>query len=93
MLLFSLEEIVKSGLDYTWPIATQRRKRTMPENQLNSANHVVSVFAGNIQCEFAMVAYNDILFHISCSLCLVFRLCSSVIVFLYQLRSYKTCLS
>ena len=30
----------------------------MSQNQLNNANHVVSVFAGNTQCEFAMVAYN-----------------------------------
>ena len=53
-------------VNYTWPIATQRQKRTMPQNQLNSANHVVSIFAGNI-CEFAMVAYNEILFYISYS--------------------------
>ena len=37
----------------------------MPQNQLNSTNHVVSVFAGIIQCQFAMVAYNEILFYIS----------------------------
>ena len=53
----------------------------MPKNQLNSANHVVSVFAENIQCEFSMVAYNEILFYILYSLCLTFRLCCSMIAF------------
>ena len=46
-------------VNYALPISTQRHKRTMPQNQLNSANHVVSQFTGNIQCEFAMVAYSD----------------------------------
>ena len=45
----------------------------MPQNQLNSANYVVSVFAGNIQCEFAMVTYWEILFYISYSLRLAFE--------------------
>ena len=57
--------------NYTWPIATQRQKRTMPQNQLSSANHMVSVFSGNIQCEsvFAMVAYMkfSFIFHIHCT--------------------------
>ena len=61
----------------------------MPQNQRNSANHVVSVFAGNTQCEFAMVAYNEILFHISYSLCLAFRLCSSMVVFYTSLEVIK----
>ena len=68
---------------------TQRQKRTMPQNQLNSANHVVSVFAGIIQCEFAMVAYNEILFYISYSLCLSFRLCSSLVIFYTSLEVIK----
>ena len=52
----------REDVNYTWPIATQRQKRTMSQNQLSSANHVVSEFSGNIQCEFvfAMVAYNEI---------------------------------
>ena len=75
-------------VNYTWPIATQRQKRTMPQNQLNSANHVVSVFAENI-CELAMVAYNEILFYISYSQCLTFRLCSSMIVFYTSLEVIK----
>ena len=55
---------------------TQRQKRTMPQNQLNSANHVVSVFAGIIQCEFAMVAYNEFyfIFHIHCAYLFVYTL-------------------
>ena len=53
---------VEKDVNYTWPIATQRHALTMPQNQLNSVNHVVSVFAGNNQCKFAMVAYNEILF-------------------------------
>ena len=67
----------REDVNYTWPIATQRQKRTMLQNQLSSANHVVLVFSGNIQCEFvfAMVAYNEILFYISYSLYLAFRLC------------------
>ena len=65
------------------------RKGQCPQNQLNSANHVVSVFSGNIQCKFAMVAYNEILFYISYSLCLAFRLCSSIIVFYINLEVIK----
>ena len=76
-------------VNYTWPIAAQRKKRTMPKNHMNSANHVVSVFAGNTQCEFAMVPYNEILFYISYSLCLAFRLCSSMIVFYTSLQVIK----
>ena len=76
-------------VNYTWPIATQRQKKTVPQYQLNSANHVVSVFAGNIQCEFAMVAYNKIVFYISYSLCLAVRLCSSMIVFYSSLEVIK----
>ena len=82
-------------VNYTWPVTTQRQKRSMPQNQLNSANHVFWVFAGNIQCELAMVGYNEILFYISYLLCLAFRLCSSMIVFysipivLYRLEVIK----
>ena len=61
----------------------------MPQNQLNSANHVVSVFARNTQCEFATVAYNEILFYVSYSLCLAFCLCSSMIVFYTSLEVIK----
>ena len=61
----------------------------MPQNHLNNADHVVSVFAGSIQCEFAMVADNEILFYISYSLCLAFRLCSSMIVFYTSLKVIK----
>ena len=52
----------REDVNYTWPIATQIQKRTMSQNQLSSASHVVSEFLGNIQCEFvfAMVAYNEI---------------------------------
>ena len=53
---------LEKDVNYTWPIATQRHTWTMPQNQLNSVSHVVSVFAGNNQCKFAMVAYNEILF-------------------------------
>ena len=56
---------------------------TMPKNQLNSANHVVSVSAGNTQCEFAMVVYYEMLFYISYSFGLAFRLCSSMIILFY----------
>ena len=59
------------------------------QNQLNSANHVVSVFAGNIQWEFSMVAFNEILFYISYSLRLAFRLCSSMILFYTSLAVIK----
>ena len=76
-------------VNYTQPIATQRQKRTMPQNQLNSANHVVPAFFGNIQCEFAMFAYNEVLFYVSYSLCLAFRLCSSMIVFYTSLEIIK----
>ena len=34
----------REDVNYTWPISTQRQKRKMPQNQMNSANHVVSVF-------------------------------------------------
>ena len=61
----------------------------MPQNQLNSANNVVSVFAGNIQFELAVVAYNEILFYISYSLRLAFRLCSSMIGFYTSLEVIK----
>ena len=61
----------------------------MPRNQINSLNRLVSVFAGNIQCKFSMFAYNEILFYISCLLCLVFRLCSSVIAFCTSLEVIK----
>ena len=61
----------------------------MAQNQLNSANHVVPVFAGNIQCECAMVAYKEILFYILHSLCLFFRLCSSMIIFYTSLEVIK----
>ena len=61
----------------------------MPQIQLNSANHLVSVFSGNIQCEFAMTAYNEILFYISYSFCLAFRLCFSMIVFYASLQAIK----
>ena len=61
----------------------------MPQNQLNSVNHAVSVFAGNIPCEFAMAAYSEILFYISYSLCLAFRLCPSMIVFYNNLEVIK----
>ena len=53
---------------------------------MNSANHVVSVFTCNIQYEFAVVAYNGTLFHISYLLCLAFRLFSSTIVFYTRLE-------
>ena len=79
----------REDVHYTWPIATQGQKRTMPQNQLDSANNVVSVFAGNIQFEFAMVAYNEILFYISYSLRLAFRLCSSMIGFYTSLEVIK----
>ena len=65
------------------------RKRAMPKNQLKSSNHVVSIFAGNYQCQFVMVAYNGIFFYISYSLCLTFRLCSSMIVFYTSLEVIK----
>ena len=61
----------------------------MAQNQLDSANHVVSVFAGNIQCEFAMVSYNEILFYISYWLWLAFRLCSNMTVFYTSLEVTK----
>ena len=69
--------------------STQRQKRTMPPNQMNSVNHVVSVFTCNIQYEFAVVAYNETLFHISYLLCLAFRLFSSTIVFYTRLEVIK----
>ena len=65
------------------------RKRAMPQNQLNIANHMVSVFSGNIQCEFSMVACSEILFYISYSLCIAFRLCSSMIVFYTSVKVKK----
>ena len=74
---------------YTWPIVTQRKKSAMPQNQLNSANHLVSVFAGNLQYDFAVVAYNEILFYISYKLCSAFRLCSSMTVFYNSLEVIK----
>ena len=58
----------------------------MLRNQINSVNHLVSVFAGNIQCKFSMFAFNEILFYISYLLCLVFRLCSSMIAFCTSLE-------
>ena len=61
----------------------------MHQNQLSRANHVVSVFAGNTQCEFTIIAYNEILFYISYSLYLAFRLCSSMIVFYTSLEVTK----
>ena len=61
----------------------------MPQNQLNRGNHLVSVCAGNIQCEFSRVAYNETLFYISYSLCLAFRLCSSIGVFYTNLEVIK----
>ena len=45
--------------------------------------------ARNIQCEFAMVAYNEILIYISYSLCLAFRLCFGMIVFYRSLEIIK----
>ena len=66
-----------------------KKKKDIAQNQLNCANHVVSVFAGNTQSEFAMVAYNEILFYISYSLCLAFLLCSSKIVFYTSLEVIK----
>ena len=76
-------------VNYTQRMATQRQKRTMPQNQLNSADYLVSILSGNIQCEFAMVAYDEILFHISHSLCLAFPLCSNMIVFYTSLKLKK----
>ena len=70
-------------------LSRKERKGQCPKIQLNSVNHVVSVFARNIQCEFATVAYNEILFYISYSLCLAFRLCSSMIVFYTSLEVIK----
>ena len=61
----------------------------MSQNQLNSSNHVVSVFAGNMQCEFAMVAQNEILLYISYSLRSAFRLCSSMIILYTSLEAIK----
>ena len=61
----------------------------MPQNQLNSAYHVVSVFGGNIQCGFPMDTYNEILFYISDSLCLAFCLYSSMIAFYTSLEVIK----
>ena len=61
----------------------------MLQNRLNNTDHVVSVFSGDIQCEFAMVADTEILFYISYSLCLTFRLCSSMIVFYTSLEVIK----
>ena len=75
--------------NYTWLIVTQRRKRTMSQNQLNSANHVVSVFAVNLKYEFSVVAYNEILFYISYKVCSAFPLCSSMIVFYNSLEVIK----
>ena len=67
---------------------SKKEKDNVPKKP-SSANHEVSVFAGNTQCEFAMVAYNKILFYISYSLCLTFRLCSSIIVFCTSLEVIK----
>ena len=67
--------------NYTWSIATQIQNKTTPQNQLNNVNHVESLFPGNIQCEFHMVACNEFLFYISYLLCLAFCLFSSMIVF------------
>ena len=50
---------------------------------------MVSVYAGNIQCEFTMVAYNEMLFYISDSFCLAFRLYSSMVVFYTSLEVIK----
>ena len=55
----------------------------------DNASNVVSVFAGSIQCELSMAAYNEILFYISYSLCLAFCLCSSMIVFYTSLEVIK----
>ena len=68
---------------------TTKTKKAIPKNQLNISNHVVSIFAGNIQCQFAMVAYNEIFFYISYSSCLTFRLCCSMIVFYTTLEVIK----
>ena len=83
----SQEPDTGENINYTWPIVTQTQKRTMPQNQLN--NHLVSAFAGNIQCEFAVVVYNEILFYISYSLCLAFRLYCSMIVFYTSIEFIK----
>ena len=79
----------KEDVNYTWIIATKWQKRTMPPNQLNNVNHVISVFVGNIQCGFALVAYNEIFFYISYSFCLAFCLCSGLIVFNTSLEVIK----
>ena len=76
-------------VNYIWIIAKKWQKRTMPPNQLNNVNHVVSVFVENIQCGFALVAYNEILFYISYSFCLAFCLCYSLIVFNTSLEVIK----
>ena len=48
-------------VSYTWQIAVQRQKKTMPQNQLNSATHLVSVFVRNIQCVFIMLSFSFML--------------------------------
>ena len=87
-------KIHKNGTKEKIPITHDQlshkdRKRAMPKNQLNSSNNMVSIFAVNIQCQFAMVAYNEIFFYISYSLCLTFRFCSSMIVFYTSLEVIK----
>ena len=67
--------------------------KTEKDNALKATEqcqyNMVSVFAGNIQCEFAMDAYNEILIYISYSFCLSFRLCSGMIVFHTSLEVIK----
>ena len=67
--------------------------KTEKDNALKATEqcqyNMVSVFAGNIQCEFAMNAYNEILIYISYSFCLSFRLCSGMIVFHTSLEVIK----
>ena len=68
---------------------TKTEKENAPKPTGQCQYHMVSVFARNIQCEFAMVAYNEILIYISYSLCLAFRLCSGMIVFYSSLEITK----
>ena len=68
---------------------TKTEKENAPKPTGQCQYHMVSVFARNIQCEFAMVAYNEILIYISYSLCLAFRLCSGMIVFYSSLEIIK----
>ena len=65
---------------------TEKDNAPKPTDQCQPCGISIYQEHSNTQCEFTMVAYSEILFYISYTLCIAFRLYSSMIVFYTSLE-------